>query len=148
MSGKEQFKIYTAAYLVLKKDNQVLLSKRANTGYQDGNYSLVAGHLDGGETVKDCIIREAQEEAGIILESNDLDVKHVLHCLMPDREYITIFLTANKWMGEIKNLEPEKCSELGWFPLDKLPPNMTPEVGLALKNITKGIFFDEQGWEK
>ncbi len=147
MSEKERFKIYIAAYLVLIKDGQVLLSKRVNTGYQDGNYSLIAGHLDGGETANQCIIREAEEEAGIILKLNNLKVSHVMHRYRPDREYIDIYVAAESWEGEIENNEPEKCDELKWFSIEDLPDNIIPEVKLALENIEKRVFYSEVGWE-
>lgn len=54
-----------AAYLTLFRDNKVLLLRRCNTGYEDGNYSMVAGHVDQGETFTQAIIRESNEEAGI-----------------------------------------------------------------------------------
>lgn len=147
MSNKERFRIYIAAYLILKKDGKILLSKRRNTHYQDGNYILPAGHLEGKETAKQCIIREAKEEAGITLNQNNIHVIHVTHRLAPDREYIDIYLTANTWEGEVINTEPEKCEELKWFPLDHLPNNILPDVKFALANINKGIHYGEFGWK-
>lgn len=146
MNKKEQFKIYIAAYLVLEKDGQILLLRRANTGYKDGNYSLVAGHLDGNETAVKCIIREAKEEAGITMHPKDISVVHVMHRYSTDREYIDVYLTSNIWTGEIQNMEPDKCDDLGWFPVDNLPDNILPEVKFALESIKKKNFYGEFGW--
>ena len=148
MPDKERFRAYIAAYLVLIKDEQILLSKRFNTGYQDGNYSLVAGHLDGEEKAKQCIIREALEEAGIILDSNDLEVVHVMHRFDPQREYFDIYLRAVKYSGEIKVMEPNKCDEIKWYKIDELPKNMVPEVKFALEKINDGAHYSEFGWEE
>lgn len=146
MSNNERFKINMAAYLVLIKDGQVLLSKRANTGYQDGNYSMVSGHFEYGETAKQCIIRESLEEVNIKVRQDDLTVKHVIHYYQPHVTYVDVFLTTNIWEGELKNMEEKKCDEIKWFPIDNLPDNMAPEVKLALENIKKGIFYGELGW--
>lgn len=146
MSEKEKFRPYAAAYLVLIKDGQVLFLRRLNTGYRDGNYSLVAGHLDGGETAKQCIIREASEEAGIVVSSEDLEVVHTMHRLAPDREYFDIYLRAEKWTGDITNMEPDKCDELKWYDMDGLPDNILPEVKFALENIDKNVHYGEFGW--
>ena len=146
MAMRKRFRIYIASYLVLIKDDKVLLLKRINTGYQDGNYSLVAGHLDGAETAKQSIIRESEEEAGIIVKPDDLSVVHVMHRFRPEREYIDIYLKTDKWKGKIANNEPEKCEELKWFSLDNLPENIIPEVKLALENIRKKVFYGEIGW--
>ncbi|NTU99018.1 NUDIX domain-containing protein [Candidatus Falkowbacteria bacterium] len=146
MTSKEKFKAYASAYVILMKDGQVLLSRRANTGYRDGMYSLVAGHFEGGETAKQCIMREAAEEAGISLNPDDLEVAYCLHRLSLDREYFDVFLTAEKWQGEIVNMEPEKCGGLEWFPLNDLPTEVIPEVRQAIEHIGQGIHFGEIGW--
>ena len=44
--AKERNKIIPASYAVLIKDNKVLLVRRFNTGYEDGKYSLPAGHVE------------------------------------------------------------------------------------------------------
>jgi 8-oxo-dGTP diphosphatase len=147
MASPERFKIHIAAYLALQKDGEVLLSRRFNTGYRDGEYSLVARHLDGGETAKQSIIREAREEAGITLNPQDLTVAHIMHRYRPDREYIDIFLTAEKWTGSPQNMEPDKCDDLRWFNLKNLPNNLLPEVRQALDAIIKGEFYGEFGWD-
>jgi 8-oxo-dGTP diphosphatase len=147
MSNLERFKAYAAVYLVLENDGKILLSRRLNTGYQDGNYSLVAGHLDGGETTRQAIIREAREEAGVEIQPEDLEVVHVSHRYSPHREYFDVYLRASKYSGEVVNLEPDKCDELAWFRLDELPDNIIPEVKKTLDNIQNGKHFDEFGWQ-
>jgi len=144
---KERFKAYVAVYLVLRKKDKILMSKRANTGYQDGNYSMVAGHLDGSESATQGLIREAKEEAGIKLQEKDLKTIYIGHHLKEDKEYIDIFLETHKWEGEIKNMEPEKCDEIIWFSKNNLPKNIVPEVKLALKNIENNNFYSEFGFK-
>ena len=146
---KERFKIIPAVYLVLEKDGQILLSRRYNTGHEDGNYSLVAGHLEGDESFRQAMVREAKEEAGIILNSEDLEVIHITHKkkeVGDDSERVDIFLTANKWEGKLKNMEPDKCDDLKWFSMNDLPENMVSYVEHALKQIEKNRFYSELGF--
>ncbi|MBI2459783.1 MAG: NUDIX domain-containing protein [Parcubacteria group bacterium] len=148
---KERFKIIPACYLILIKNGQTLLLRRYNTGYEDGSYSLVAGHLDGQETFRQAMAREAKEEAGIILNPDVLKVVHVMHRLsIPDepqlRERIDVFMTANEWAGEPLNLEPDKCDDLRWFNSDNLPENIIPYIKQGLKCAQDGIFYSEFGF--
>jgi 8-oxo-dGTP diphosphatase len=127
------------------RGQQVLLLRRACTGYADGNYSVIAGHLDGGETVIAAIAREAHEEVGITVAPGDLAVVGVMHCWEGD-EYVHFFLTAATWQGAIINAEPNKCDDLTWHDLDNLPPNVIPYVRQALDNYRRGVWFDSFGW--
>jgi ADP-ribose pyrophosphatase YjhB (NUDIX family) len=145
--SEKRFTLYSATYLLLIKEGKILLLRRFNTGWQDGNYSLVAGHLDGEESVTKTMAREAEEEAGIIIKPVDLIVVHTMHRNAEDREYIDFFLIANKWEGEPKIMETDKCDDLNWFPLDSLPQNLLPYVREAIKNYKNRITFSEFGWE-
>ena len=145
-----RFALVAAAHLFLLDGDRVLLSLRHNTGYADGRWSVVAGHLDGDETAVMAISREAREEAGIILAPDDLAVVGVMHCraeAVDDREYCHFFLAARSWTGTPTNLEPGKCAALAWYPLDALPPGMVPYVLRALANYRQGRWFDTFGWE-
>jgi 8-oxo-dGTP diphosphatase len=128
------FKLYAAAYLVLRRGDSVLLSRRLNTGFMDGHWSMVAGHLNGGESALAAMIREAREEAGIVVNPVALTPRLCMH-----RKALT---------REITNLEPDKCSELEFFPISNLPDNMVPNVRYALESMARNQIYVEFGWDK
>ncbi|HEX5498069.1 MAG TPA: NUDIX domain-containing protein [Thermomicrobiales bacterium] len=142
---QKRFMFASAVHLFLFNDEKVLLSRRFNTGYEDGRYSVIAGHLDGDEEVKTAAIREAAEEAGIDIAPADLSVVGVMH-RKSDDERVEFFLVAKRWRGEIANMEPNKCDDLSWYALDRLPTNMVPYVRRALDNYRDGTWFDSVGW--
>lgn len=139
-----------ASYLVLKRDNKFLLSKRINTGYKDGMYSLVAGHVEDGETFTDGLIREAKEEAGLKILANSAKMVHLMHrrSQHDDSQRVDVFFLIENFDGEPKNLEPEKCEKLEWFSIADLPENTIPYIRRALENITKNILYSEHGWKE
>jgi 8-oxo-dGTP pyrophosphatase MutT (NUDIX family) len=143
MAEEKRFRVYVAAFLVLEKDGRILLHQRANSGYQDGKWGLVSGHMEGAETARHCAAREAKEEAGIDIDPDDLEVVHIMHRYRPEREYIDIYVLTDKWLGKAENREPENCGALDWFDMDKLPENMVPSVKSALESILQGDFYSE-----
>ena len=153
---KKRFRLTPAVYLILEKDNKVLLLKRANTGFQDGKYGLVSGHMDGKETIAQAMIREAREEAGIEIASEDLEFVHVMHRFNDELGYfdqgekhverLDFFLRAKNWTGEIKNMEPHKCDDLSWFDVNSLPANTIDYILDAIKFANDKKYYSEFGW--
>lgn len=141
-----RFTAPVAVHLFLLRGDEVLLLRRANTGWQDGNYSVIAGHLDGGETAVGAMIREAREEAGITIAPAALEPVCIMHRKAED-ERIDYFFTCREWQGEIVNAEPGKCDELAFYHRDRLPSNVIPYIRRALENAGVGRWFDEYGWE-
>lgn len=135
----------SAVHLFIIQDHKILLLRRYNTGYEDGKYSVVAGHLNGAEQVVTAAIREAKEEVGIDIQEKDVDIVQMMHRLSDD-ERIDFFVTVSAWRGEIVNMEPDKCDDLSWFPLDQLPDNTIPYVRQAIHNYQKGLPFTSFGW--
>ena len=134
-----------AVHLFLIKGNKVLLLRRFNTGYEDGNYSVIAGHIDGGENVYSAMIREAKEEAGINIWLSDLKAVQVMHRKKED-ERIDYFFVCEKWEGEVRITEPDKCDELRWVEVSALPENTIDYVREALRNYRDGVLFSVYGW--
>lgn len=146
----KRHRIVPASYLVLMQDNKILLLRRYNTGYEDGNYSLPAGHVEAEENFTQCVIREAEEEIGIMLSEEDLKVSHIMQRdskTDKDNERVDTFFITKKWDGEIKNKEENKCDDLSWFDLHDLPDNIIPYVKYALENIREEVFYSEFGWK-
>ena len=132
-------------HLFFFRENQILLIRRFNTGFADGQYSVPAGHLDGGETVIAAAAREALEEIGVRIEPKDISYSSVMHRLDGD-ERVDFFVHVQKWDGEMFNAEPDKCDEIRWVNINDLPDNTIPYIRRALKNDQEGSKFDEYGW--
>ena len=104
--------------------------RRFNTGYEDGNYSVVAGHL----------------EVGVAVIPENISVIGVMH-RKSDDERVDFFLSTRNWCGDPANQELDKCDDIGWYGLDMLPVNTIPYVKKAIDNFRLGVWFDEFGWE-
>ena len=143
-----------AVHLFFERDNSLLLLRRYNTGWRDGEYSVPAGHVEQGETVTQAAVREAWEEVGLRLDPAALEVVHVMHRAgddgagrqRPEDERIDFFLRVRTWAGEPVNAEPEKCDDLRWCELDELPENVVSYVRHALGCVRDGVGFSEFGW--
>jgi 8-oxo-dGTP diphosphatase len=106
---------------------------------------VIAGHLDGGETVIAAAVREAAEEAGVALDPGAVRVVGVMHRRAAD-ERIDFFVVAEAWAGEIRNNEPDKCAALDWFPVDRVPEETIPYVRRGLENWRAGRWFESFGF--
>jgi 8-oxo-dGTP pyrophosphatase MutT (NUDIX family) len=142
-----------ASYVLLWREGdggpEVLLHLRQNTGYMDGRWATLAGHVEEGESAVEAAVREAREEAGVGLAPGDLAVAVTMHRRTgePGHERVDFFVVAERWRGEPTNREPGTCSELVWTPLDALPDDVIPYVRRALEDVRRGVHFDTWGWE-
>jgi len=142
---KDRFKLIASVYLLFIRGNKILLLRRANTGFEDGNYGLVAGHIDGNESLTEAAVREAKEESGIQIDPEDLRLRVVMHRIGAD-ERIDFFFELQKWNGEPKNMEPRKCDDLSWFPINALPSHTIPYIREAIRCYQESINYSEFGW--
>lgn len=138
---EERFALIPSVYLMLRQEDKVLLLRRANTGYMDGHYSLVAGHVEADEPARVALSREAKEEAGVIVKPEELRLIHTGHRY--NRSRIDLIFVANTWQGEIVNAEPGKCDDLSWYPLGQLPEDVVPYVRFLLEAIAEGTIYSE-----
>ena len=145
MNNKERYKMPVSVKILLFNENgEVLLLKRKKTGFGDGEYGLIGGHVEKGENVKKAIIREVNEEIGIEIAENELQFRNIMNRKVNENiEYIDFVFTAKKWNGSIVNMEPEKCSELKWCSPDKLPSNTLDFEKYIINNQETYLDF---GW--
>ena len=137
--------IHVDLHLVLLRDSHLLMGKRRNTGFADGQYHVPAGKLKIDETIADGIVREAWEETGITLSPGDIELVQVLH-LRDGTDRLSLFFTAERWSGEIQNREPEECAGWEWLPVTDLPADTVPYARQAIADIMAGHRLGLFGW--
>ncbi|MFF2730405.1 trifunctional class I SAM-dependent methyltransferase/NUDIX hydrolase/VOC family protein [Streptomyces sp. NPDC058008] len=113
-------------HLILRRGPDVLLARRAGTGYADGLLHAPSGHAEDGEDVRAAVIRETAEEIGVELDPDELRVALVMQHRGPggSPRMGWFFEADHDPARPPRNAEPDKCSELAWFPLDALPDDM------------------------
>ncbi len=144
--SRDRFRLVAAVHLVLLQQGKVLLLRRFNTGYEDGNYSVPAGHLDGDEPATHAMARETLEETGLLVRPAALSLVHTMH-RRAEAERLDLFFAAREWSGTPTVREPDKCDELRWCPADRLPPNTVGYVRAALTHVLAGVAYSEYGWD-
>jgi 8-oxo-dGTP diphosphatase len=148
--SKQRFHLMPGVCLIIKKEDKYLLLKRKNSQWYDGYYGLLGGGVDGGETVRQTMVREAYEEIGIKVNENDLKMLYVMHLkgvYKPEQESIVFYAQVEKWEGEPKIMEPHKCTDMQWFTVEEMPENTIPAMHKVLDDVNNGIFYGELGWD-
>ncbi len=141
MAAQERFKAAVAVYGLLRRDDCVLLLRRANSGFHDGELALPAGHVDAGESALAAIVRELGEEILVEVRPQDCRLALTGHA-GPERPgddtYVDLYFVVDHWDGEPQIGEPDKAVELVWAPTAELPADLVGFMAEAVEAIIEG----------
>ena len=101
---------------------KLFLSRRGQSSKNErGYWEFPGGAVEFGETLADALQREMREEYGIEIEVGDLldVVDHILPS--EGQHWVSPTFICRIKKGEPEILEPQKCSEIGWFEIDQVP---------------------------
>lgn len=107
-------RISPAIIVAVLKDNQILLARSRR--FPGGFYSVLAGYVEPGETLEECVKREVFEEVGIEVKS----IRYFGSQPWPFPDSQMIAFTAEYSSGEI-NPDESEIVDAGWFTPDNLP---------------------------
>jgi 8-oxo-dGTP diphosphatase len=137
-------------FLLLTRDDYVLLALRQGTGFADGMWNLPSGKAETAETAAAAVIREAHEELGIRLSGHKINFAATVHCRNTDTDIrIGLFFqaAANDSPLDIPyNAEPHKCAKIAWFPMAMLPSTTMPYSALGVSLYQRKAYFGAIGW--
>ena len=116
-----------AVIVAVVKDDKLLLatSPRFRTSF----WSVLAGFVEPGETLEECVVREVQEEVGITVKN----VRYFDSQPWPFPDSLMLGFTAEYAEGEIKT-DGAEIVDAEWFAADNLP-NIPPKVSIARRLI-------------
>ncbi len=132
---EKDIKVRVGVGVCIIRNGEFLIGERLNS-HGANTYSFPGGHMEYGENWNDTAIRETLEETGLDIKNprllgitNDIFENENKH-------YITIWVVADCFTGEPKNLEPNKCNGWSWRTLETLPKT----IFIPLKNLLKSEF--------
>ncbi|HOD39247.1 MAG TPA: NAD(+) diphosphatase [Candidatus Wallbacteria bacterium] len=115
--------------------NQGKMLLAHNKNFAEGVYSLIAGFVEPGESLEDCVAREVLEETGVSVS----DVKYFKSQPWPFPSSMMIGFTASYKSGDIKP-DGEEIIHAAWFGREELPK--LPRPGSLSRNIIDIMMSD------
>ena len=137
------FQLIIDIHLLLVSGGDLLLGRRANTGYGDGAYEPPSGRLAERETLVEATVRVAAAQVGVTLDPARVSLAHVLHDVSGAGR-MAFFLTADGWADDTSPVPlagAGSYSDFGWYPLTDLPANMIDRARVAVRNYAAGGRF-------
>ncbi|CAL9391597.1 NUDIX hydrolase [Streptomyces sp. enrichment culture] len=128
---------------------RVLLGLRHHdSAFAPNTWHFLAGHCEQESAVL-CLVREAEEEAGLCIDPRDVEFVHVLHQLPGPgrRPRLQLVFRARAWTGVPEVREPDKCLAWQWWDPDALPERVVPYTREAIAHVRAGRPYSEAGWE-
>ncbi|WP_078865201.1 MULTISPECIES: NUDIX hydrolase [unclassified Streptomyces] len=130
------------------EEGRVLLGLRhPDSAYAGRTWHFLAGHCER-EPAVGCLVREAHEEAGLVIDPSDAQYAHAVHLLdgpgAPPR--MQLVFRVRRWQGTPEVREPDKCLAWQWWWPERLPEPIVPYTRAAIDGIRAGRPYTELGW--
>jgi len=113
--GLRQYPRLSPSMIVLvTRGDEILLARSPR--FAPGVYSALAGYVEPGETVEQCVVREVREEVGVDI----LAPRYICSQGWPFPHSLMLGFHAEYAGGDIV-IQPEEIEDAGWFRIDQLP---------------------------
>lgn len=120
-------RISPAVIAAISKGDKLLLMR--NKRYKHDFYSVLAGFVEPGESLEECLMREAKEEVGITIKN----ISYFGSQPWPFPNSLMIGFTAEHATGDLVP-DGEEISDAGWYSVEQFP-NIPGSISIARKLI-------------
>jgi len=112
-----------AVIVLVHRDEEVLLAQGRSFG--GPMYSTLAGFVEPGESLEQCVAREVREEVGVEVT----DITYRASQAWPFPHSLMVGFTA-RWAGGDIDIDESEIVDAQWFPIDGLP-NIPPPFAIS-----------------
>ncbi|MFD7554248.1 NUDIX domain-containing protein [Streptomyces sp. NPDC059835] len=129
-------------------EGRVLLGLRhPESKYAGDTWHYLAGRCEQ-ESALSCLVREAWEEAGLVIDPADVELAHVVHVVDAPGSLplMQLVFRARRWEGTPEVREPDKCLTWKWWPRHELPERLVSYTRTAITGISEGSPYSQMGW--
>jgi NAD+ diphosphatase len=120
-------RVSPAVIVAVTKEDQILLA--SNIRFKSGYYSVLAGFVEPGENLEECVAREIKEEVGISVNN----IRYFASQPWPFPNSLMVGFLADYAGGEIKTDNTE-IRKAGWYTAENLP-SIPPKITIARQLI-------------
>jgi NAD+ diphosphatase len=120
-------RIAPAIIVLVTRGDTMLLGRNAT--FPEPMFSTLAGFVDPGETLEQCVAREVKEEVGIEVKN----IRYFGSQPWPYGRSLMVGFTAEYAGGDIQ-VDPKEIAEAHWFTADNLP-RIPPRISIARQLI-------------
>lgn len=124
-------RIFPCIIVAVRKENQILLAQHPR--HRNGMYTVIAGFLEVGETLEQCVAREIKEETGI-------DVTNIRYFGSQPWAFPSSMMMAflADYAGGVVKPDYQELSDANWFGVDDMP-EVAPQGTIARALIEKTL---------
>ena len=126
--GNELFPNISVAIIVLVRKGREALLVRSHT-FRGTHYGLVAGFLEPGETLEECVVREIREETGLSVKN----IRYFGSQPWPYPSGLMVGFTAEYKEGDL-TLQADELTAGAFFSPDN-PPDLPAKLSIARRII-------------
>ena len=136
MENNPTYLFVTAAALI-DQNGRILVQKRPEGKPMAGLWEFPGGKVELGETPEAALIRELNEELGIIVEERDIEPAGFASEGLEGRHLILLLYICRDWTGAVRSPE---LLDLKWLPVaDILELAMPPADGPLVRMLSKSL---------
>lgn len=101
-----------AAAVIVDGERVLMCHRHPDRQWYPDIWDLPGGHIEDGEQPHDALIRELEEELGIVVDAGSLE----RNCTLRPGADLTIHVwVVRSWSGELFNRAPDEHDSIGWF---------------------------------
>ncbi len=120
-------RVSPAIITLIYRPGQILLTRQPS--WPPNRYSLVAGFVEAGESLGECLRREVAEEVGVAVD----EIRYLGSQPWPFPHQLMVGFLARYHSGEVA-IDAQELEHAAWFDLDALP-GLSPPLSISRRII-------------